>query len=123
MRLYENLLAFSPSVTPENRKEFEKELEKIIEKNSGKVIQKTEMGQKPLGYTIQKHREAFWALWEVQMDPTKAQEYRKALEVYPNLLKFMVTVKPRVKKAKPVRKPRKRPEAETEVKSAPAARS
>lgn len=118
MRVYENLLAFSPSKTPEDRKGHEKELEKLIEKHSGKVLQKTEIGQRPLGYQVQKHREAYLVLWEVQMDPASATDYRRALQLYPNLLKFMVTQKvERKKPAKPRKAPRRRPESETETRS------
>jgi|GEM_PF-650130 len=114
MRVYENLLAFSPSVSPEDRKVHEKELEKIIDKHSGKILNKNELGQKYLGYEVKKHREAYLVVWDVQMDPSRAMEYRRALQLYPNIIKYMVTHK-LPKKPAPPRKPRKiKPESETE---------
>lgn len=123
MRVYENLLVFSPSVSPEDRKVNEKELEKIIEKFSGKILNKNELGQKYLGYEVKKHREAFLAVWDIQMDPSRAAEYRRALQLYPNVIKYMVTLK-LPKKPNPPRKPRKvRPESETESRSPSVAKA
>ena len=49
MKKYEGLFIFPPEITGEGSKDPGAEVVKWIEKFQGKVIQKTDLGKKPLG--------------------------------------------------------------------------
>ena len=104
MKSYEGFFVFPPESTPEVRKQQLKNLDDLIAKHKGQVAQKTEWGKKPLGYIIKKHQEGYGMIYDFQMDPAQATEFRKGLELQEDLIKFMVTVKV-VAKAEKVSKP------------------
>jgi len=92
MRKYEGLFIFPPEITGESHKDPAAEVVKWIEKFQGKVIQKTDLGKKTLGHMIGKYKEGRTFVFEFEMDPSRAQDFRKELELQENLLKYMVSV-------------------------------
>ena len=92
MKKYEGLFIFPPEGTGEAHKDFSVEVTKWIEKFQGKVIQKTDMGKKRIGYPIKKYKEGKVLVVNFEMDPARMQEFRKDLELQEGLLKYMVTV-------------------------------
>ena len=103
MRLYEGLFAFQTNVAPEDRKAHEKGLESLIEKSGGKILEKTEMGKRSFGYEVKKFRDGHFVFVQFQLEPLKANELQKALQLSPDVLKFMITQKPAA--PKPSKKP------------------
>ncbi len=65
---------------------------KWVEKFQGKVIQKTDLGKKPLGHMIKKYKDGRMFLFEFEMDSSRTQDFRKDLELQENLLKYMVSI-------------------------------
>jgi small subunit ribosomal protein S6 len=113
MKSYEGLFIFPPESTPDVRKAQLKNWEDTFQKFGCVIVQKTEWGKKPLGYPVRKFREGFFLVVDFQMDPSKAIEFRKNLELQEDLIKYMVTVK-QEKKVKatatqPAAKPQQRP--------------
>ena len=92
MKKYEGLFIFSPEITGESHKDPAAEVTKWIEKFQGKVIQKTDLGKKPLGHMIRKYKDGRMFVFEFEMDPSRTQEFRKELELQENLLKYMVSI-------------------------------
>lgn len=97
MKSYEGLFIFPPESTPDVRKNQLKNLDDLIAKFKGQVQQKNEWGKKPLGYLIRKYQEGYTLVYDFQMDPAHATEFRRGLELQEDLMKFMVTVKHPVK--------------------------
>src|SRR3989338_869000 len=95
MKAYEGVFIFPPDAASEARKAQEKQIEDAIKKLQGVITQKTEWGKKPLGYLIRKYREGIFLIVDFQVDPLKMKELRNLFELQEDLLKFMVTVKPR----------------------------
>ena len=106
MKSYEGLFIFPPESTPDVRKNQLKNLDELIAKFKGQIQQKKDWGKKPLGYIIRKFQEGYFLVYDFQMDPSQATEFRKGLELQEDLIKFMVTLKKVVKEEKkPASKP------------------
>lgn len=93
MKSYEGTFIFPPEQSTDLQKAQVQQVEDLIKKCKGSVVQKTEWGKKTLGYPIRKFREGYVVFLEFQMDTTQAPEFRKALELQERLIKFMITVK------------------------------
>ena len=109
MKPYEALFIFPPEGTPEVRKAQATQLEELIKRFNGSLLQKTELGKRPLGYEVRKFREGFFVSVEFQVDPLKMQEFRKALELQPEVIKYMILVKKKQSEKKSAPKPSSTP--------------
>ena len=92
MKKYEGLFIFPPEITGESHKDPSAEIVKWIEKFQGKVIQKTDLGKRPLGHMIGKYKDGKMFVFEFEMDSSRTQDFRKDLELQENLLKYMVSI-------------------------------
>ena len=92
MKKYEGLFIFPPEITGESHKDPAAEVVKWIEKFQGKVLQKTDLGKKKLGHMIRKYNDGRTFVFEFEMDPSRAQDFRKELELQENLLRYMVSI-------------------------------
>ncbi len=93
MRSYEGLFILPPEQMPEVQKAQVKQLEDLIKKFNGNVSQKAEWGRRPLGYPLKKFKEGSFLLFDFEMDPAKATEFRKALQLQEGPLKFTIALK------------------------------
>ncbi|MCM8776352.1 MAG: 30S ribosomal protein S6 [Candidatus Omnitrophica bacterium] len=110
MKVYEGIFIFPPEVTPEAFKQQERQLEDLIKKVKGAILQRMEWGRKPLGYTVNKFKEGYFLILDFELDPLKVNELRMGLELQEGLMKYMITVKqPSAAKA-PAKAPEKPPE-------------
>ena len=101
MRLYQAVFILSPEMGPDGVKSQEKNLEDLVKKFQGQVLQKFEAGKKLLGYPIRKFREGNVLYFDFQLDPSKLVSLREALSLHEELMKFMLTVKPKKASAPP----------------------
>ena len=92
MKKYEGLFIFPPELTGEGSKDPSAEVVKWIEKFQGKVIQKTDLGKKPLGHMIKKYKDGRMFLFEFEMESSRTQDFRKELELQEHLLRYMVSI-------------------------------
>ncbi len=100
MTSYEGIFIFPPESVGDTRKTQLKTLDDIIAKFQGSIIQKNEWGKKQLGYPLKKFREGYVVVTDFDMPSSQAIEFRKSLELQEDLLKYMVTVKAKVKPEK-----------------------
>ena len=100
MTSYEGIFIFPPESTGDTRKTQLKTLDDTIVKFQGSIIQKNEWGKKQLGYPLKKFREGYVVVTDFDMPSSQAIEFRKSLELQEDLLKYMVTVKMKVKPEK-----------------------
>lgn len=99
MKAYEGLFFLPPDATADGRKNQLKNIESLITKYKGKVLQITEWGKRPVGYNIKKNHEAHGVVIDFQLDSLKVAELRGILLLQEDILKFMITAKnPKVEK-------------------------
>ncbi len=101
MKSYEGVFIFPPEAAGDTRKAQLKNLDELIGKFQGSVVQKNEWGKRPLGYPIRKFREGYFVVAEFGMPTSQTTEFRKTLELQEDILKYMITVK---KESKPEKK-------------------
>lgn len=123
MKMYEGFFILPPDAASDARKTQMNVLETTLQKFGGKILQRHELGRKPLGYLLKKFREGYHVVIDFDMEPTQQQELRKTLELQEDILKYMITVKipkpdlpapgktpaPAVSSAAPTRAPRRAP--------------
>lgn len=97
MKAYEGVFIFPPESAGDARKTQLKNLDDLIVKFQGSVIQKNEWGKKLLGYPLKKFREGYVVVTDFEMPSLQATEFRKSLELQEDLLKYMITIKVAVK--------------------------
>ena len=100
MTSYEGIFIFPPDSAGDARKAQLKTLDDSIAKFQGSIVQKNEWGKKMLGYPLKKFREGYVVVTDFNMPSLQAIEFRKNLELQEDLLKYMVTVKAKVKPEK-----------------------
>ncbi len=93
MKLYEGFFILPPDATNDARKTQITNLETSIQKFGGKIVQRIELGRKPIGYMLKKFREGYQVVVDFEMNPPSVQDLRKVLELQEDTLKYMVTVK------------------------------
>ena len=125
MKSYELVVILPPDSGPDERKAQEKALEDLVGRGKGKVVQKTEIGKRPLGYLLRKFKEGVFLFWELSMEPASIDELRKGLELRDDVLSYMLTIKPSKEmiKRKSLPKAVTKPAAGAEEKRAPAAKT
>ena len=106
MPTYELVVILPPDSGPDERKAQDKTLEDLVTRAGGKVNQKTELGKRPLGYLLGKHKEGFILLLDLSMETLAVAEFRKALELRDEVLSYMFTIKPTKEMVRPKSVPR-----------------
>ena len=93
MKLYEGFFVFSPDATQDARKVQLTGVESLIQKAGGKIIQRYELGRRPLGYMIRKHRDGFIFCVDFEMNPAEQEGFRRAIDLFEEVIKYMITCK------------------------------
>lgn len=93
MKLYEGVIVLPPNTSPDERKNQEKVVSDAIEKANGKIVDRKELGTRSLAYEVKKHKEGFIVLLTFNLDPSAIKDVNKVLQLNPNVIKFMITLK------------------------------
>ena len=93
MKQYEGVFAFPPESAPEARKAQLKSLDDIFAKFQAEILQKTEWGKRAFGYPVHKFTEGHFLVVDFKLDPLKAGEFRKSVQLQEDVIKYMITVK------------------------------
>jgi len=106
MRKYEGLFIFPPEEGPEAAKQEEAQLEEMITRLGGRVVERHDWGRRPLGYSLRKFREGRFLLWNFELEGSRLVELRRTLELNEKilkstLLKFEAPKHPKEKSRKP----------------------
>ena len=103
MRTYETLILFPVNLPGESVQEGKSVFEDILKKHEGKIISRTELGRKFLGYTVKKQKEANLISFVFELTPSKVDAFKHALQLAEEILKFTL-----VQWEKPAPAPQKR---------------
>ena len=93
MKSYEGYFVLPPDATIDMRKNQIKALEEMVKKFQGRVIQKTELGRRFLGYPVRKFKEGYAVVVDFESEPKEQDAFRKALDLHEDVIKYMITIK------------------------------
>jgi len=96
LKQYEALVIFPITVTGLDSKNTFEELVKKIE---GKILNRTEMGRRFLGYAVKKSKEGYIAAFDFELSPEKMDPLRRSLDLSEDILKYTIVVKEKSKAA------------------------
>ena len=96
METYEALVIFPSQAAAEPLSDGKNAFEDLIKKYEGKILNRTELGRRLLGYVIKKTREGYFASFDFELAPDKIQPLSYALRLSEGVVKFTI-----VRKAKP----------------------
>ena len=93
MKAYEGVFIFPPEAATDARKAQLKNLDDLIVRCKGSIVNKAEWGKRSLGYAVEGFGEGYFVVVDFKMDPSAADTFRKQLQLSEELIKYMVTVK------------------------------
>ena len=96
MKTYEALIIFPSQTALEGQQDPKNSFEEIVKKHEGKVLNRTELGKRILGYPIKKSKEAYVVSFVFELAPDKAEAFRRSLQLAEGILKFTIVTKPKV---------------------------
>ena len=96
MRTYEALVIFSPAVTGLDSKNT---FEELVKKFEGKIVNRTEMGKRLIGYTVKKSKEGYFVAFDFELPQDKMDALKRALDLSEDVLKYTLIKKGKAKLA------------------------
>lgn len=108
MKTYEALVIFPFPSAGELHQVGKDTFEEVVKKHEGTILNRTELGKRPLGYPVRKAREGYVASFAFELLPGKMDSLKRSLHLTEGILKFTVVKKPKVRWArqlKPVSSP------------------
>lgn len=95
LRHYEALMITQPRPTREGVQGDQAAFEDAVRKQGGKILGHTDLGKRTLGYEVKKAKEGYVTTYDFELLPEKIESLKQMLERADDILKFMVTVKPK----------------------------
>ena len=92
MNLYEHTIVARQDTSPDQVKQLEEKYSKIIENNSGKIVQTEDWGLLNLSYIIKKNKKGIYMHFKIEGSGKTIDELEKNEIIDKNLLRYM-TVK------------------------------
>ena len=96
MKKYEILLMLPIHTGAELQQADTSAFETALTKQGGKILHRTDMGRRFLGYIVKKTKEAQIVSFDFELSPDKINELRRALLLEEGILKFTLIVKPKI---------------------------
>ncbi len=96
MKTYEALVIFPSQGIAELHLDGKNPFEEAIKKSDGKILNKTELGKRLLGYRVKKANEGYFVSFVFELSPTNLDAFRRLLQLAEGILKFTIIVKPKV---------------------------
>ena len=90
MRKYEIMFIVKPTLEEAAIKKIATEVEAIIKKATGKVIETKDMGQKDLAYEIQKHKRGYYFLLNVEGNAEVIEAFNHFSNVSEDIIRSLV---------------------------------
>lgn len=77
-------------ITPDGDKKLLKTVEEIISNMEGKVTKKDDWGKKQLAYRIKDLTEAFYHLWDIELDGVKLKDLKNRLNLEDDIVRYLI---------------------------------
>lgn len=109
MNTYEGLVIFPSQGPGDLLQEGKNPFEEAVKKFEGKILSRTELGKRALGYKVKKSNEGHFVCFNFELAPAQMDGLKSSLNLIEGILKY--TIIKVVKKAKPelLRQPRSSP--------------
>lgn len=107
LETYEALVIFPSQPAAEPLSEGKNAFEDLVKKYEGRILNRSELGRRPLGYMVKKSREGYFAAFDFELSPSQVQPLTHALRLADAILKFTIVRKLKARAArrlKPVSK-------------------
>ena len=119
MKNYELTYLISSELSEEKAKQLSGEITSLIQEKEGVLVEEKLPFKKKLAYPVQKQPQAYLAVLNFQIAPEKLAGVEKELKEEKRILRYLILVKPPVKKVKITRLLKKtkidKPEKEKKV--------
>ena len=108
MKAYEALIIFPIPTTGESAPEGKNQFEECLRKLEGKVLNRTDLGKRLLGYRVKKSADGYFVSFTFELDPLKMDSFKRSLNLVEGIVKYSIIRKPKPK-ANPLRQMKPRP--------------
>ena len=89
MNKFEAVVLLSPEITSNLRVSCLDNLEKMINGNSGKIINNEDWGLRDLSYKIDKYSKAFYNFYQIEIEGDKIESIKRALNQNENFIRHL----------------------------------
>ena len=88
-RVYEVMYIADPGVPDDDIGKLNKEIEKLIENEGGKVVNTDDMGRRPLAYQIKQFNEGYYYLFEIEGSGSEIAEVERRMRVNDKIIRYL----------------------------------
>ena len=89
MNSFETVVLLSPEIGSDVKISCLENLEKIINKNSGKIISNEDWGLRDLSYKIGNYSKAFYNFYQIEIEGDKIESIKKTLNQDENFVRHL----------------------------------
>ncbi|MGI5892182.1 MAG: 30S ribosomal protein S6 [Bacillota bacterium] len=91
MRKYEVLYIMRPDLLEENYKEYVEKYNTLIQENGGEVLNVDIWGKRRLAYEINKIREGYYVLLQMQSETDLPKELERNFKISDEVIRYLIT--------------------------------
>lgn len=92
-RAYEIAVLLNPELSDAELERLGHSLKTLFSKFGGEVTSEDHWGRKSTAYPVQKHKEAYYAFFSLEISPDKVFELDQAMKLTENVLRHLITLK------------------------------
>ena len=89
MKNFETVVLLSPEISSSIKSSCLKNLEKIINDKSGKIINNEDWGLRDLSYKIGNYSKAFYCFYQIEIEGDKLESIKKSLNQDENFIRHL----------------------------------
>jgi len=90
MRLYEGLLIFRPDLEKEEVEKLTQTFEELIQKQSGKIVEKLDWGVKRFAYPIKKLEEGYYTIFTFELPSEGIEKLKRAFQTDERVIRKLI---------------------------------
>jgi len=92
VRIYELVFIVNPEVEGEELDGAVAGVTRLVERDGGSVVRLDPWGLRRMAYTIQDHREGYYFLMYVEMDPLAVTEFESSMAMVESILRYQLVL-------------------------------
>ncbi len=93
VKQYELMVLVPSNFSPEQLKATITQISKHVETRGGKVLNSESLGKRQLAYLIKKQNEAFYVLFDLELDTLVAQAFERDIRLMDDVLRELFIIK------------------------------